>query len=541
MSIDELTVMKEKSLNIGVYHRDTSKSLYSIHTDSHSHLKDELRKDSIPYADDVPSLPASPSENQDWGGLLDEEKLQLSCSQSNSEYFTPIPTVDGQVWSQDVSSEYYFSSCAPDGKSTTSLNRIIEDSPTSEQCGNEGTHAPLYFQPEDVRCMKAMMRRRCDRDLGEEDRFPLRVESRTKLEDEGLNDSSVRQFYNYMPPIYKVWGEFDKRGGELFLPPTGLMLSVPEYALKPEKSQEIFLAVSGEKDDVPLLAPTERLATWIVCVGPHGLQFQQPVMLRLPHCHTGRHGVTKVTVYCSQTGLGGRKFWKKMPLVSEHLLCIVRPEWTLLLMQHFTWYTITMESTDDPENPGEPGQERADAGDGGNDVGGDEDSGQAEGYSSHDNSGYENNVDNGCKRDYSNDDTDGNTGFTEPTDWHSDVGYPDPANEFEDVTSNSCDASQDYTSSGISTSSYLQHRGHEGQAAGHARSDRKHLERRNNLERARGSRLRSDLEQKAAHACCDAFAYCTPLTSQSDVTVRLYLLPSNTQDNDKIWKNWKTG
>ncbi|XP_070565096.1 uncharacterized protein [Ptychodera flava] len=202
------------------------------------------------------------------------------------------------------------------------------------------TNVPAYIPAENVRIAKENRQLKTTIDLAGEGKFKERSHS----------DSVSRPFYNYLPHMYKVWNSFDHLGGQLFLPPTGLTLSVPEYAFQPEKSQEIVLAVSGEKDDVPLLAPTEQLATWIVCVGPHGLQFQQPVFLRLPHCHTGRHGVTKVTVYCSETGFGEPKSWKKMPLVSENLLCVIKPAYTLLLMKHFTWYTVTMETTTSPDN-----------------------------------------------------------------------------------------------------------------------------------------------------------------------------------------------
>ncbi|XP_070565104.1 uncharacterized protein [Ptychodera flava] len=507
MSIENLTFMgREENFKGNLYDEST----YPESRDSGIHLCEDrkhsqrnrtlsfirssedlsscTKSDSIPYIDQSKnSLPLR--EN-----VSDAEKVKLSRSEHKSKCSCRV----GLVSSSDVE----------DSQNNTNYNSVDTPYPNGFSC----TNSPAYIPAENVRIFKKNRQLKTTVGLAGEGKFKERSHS----------DFVSRPFYSYLPHKYKVWNSFDHLGGQLFLPPTGLTLSVPEYALQPEKSQEIVLAVSGEKDDVPLLAPTEQLATWIVCVGPHGLQFQQPVFLRLPHCHTGHHGVTKVTVYCSETGLGQPKSWKKMPLVSDNLLCVIKPAYTLLLMQHFTWYTVTMETTPSPDNSEDEEcteeteddkssgyDEKEDAG------GGDQMSGDT--GRNNDDLGEENRLKGASDR--------GNTVV-----WYSGFKGSNKclrsSKDFDNETDQDDDLYYPYpylssSTSGISSSSSMIY------------ADITERERKAQILKVR--EMHFDGCIKPSSVCCNAFTYCSPLLSSAkEITMRLYLLHSDAQDSDEL-------
>ncbi|CBY21340.1 unnamed protein product [Oikopleura dioica] len=82
-------------------------------------------------------------------------------------------------------------------------------------------------------------------------------------------------------------GTFDVSGGVLSSVETGVSIVIPRGAIPPGIQQEIYFKVCRElHEGVPPLDEErgERLLSPMVMCGPHGLRFNHPVELRLPHC-----------------------------------------------------------------------------------------------------------------------------------------------------------------------------------------------------------------------------------------------------------------
>lgn len=81
-------------------------------------------------------------------------------------------------------------------------------------------------------------------------------------------------------------GIFDYNGGVLSSLETGVSLVIPEGAIPYGTQQEIYFKVCQDENSLPTPANPaagERLMSPMVMCGPHGLKFDVPIELRLPH------------------------------------------------------------------------------------------------------------------------------------------------------------------------------------------------------------------------------------------------------------------
>uniref|UniRef100_A0A8C4RBQ0 Tight junction protein ZO-1 n=1 Tax=Eptatretus burgeri TaxID=7764 RepID=A0A8C4RBQ0_EPTBU len=81
-------------------------------------------------------------------------------------------------------------------------------------------------------------------------------------------------------------GVFDGHGGVLSSVETGVSIIIPKGAIADGTEQEIYFKVCKDNSILPPLDKEkgETLLSPLVMCGPHGLKFQKPVELRLPHC-----------------------------------------------------------------------------------------------------------------------------------------------------------------------------------------------------------------------------------------------------------------
>ncbi|XP_039261919.2 tight junction protein ZO-1-like isoform X2 [Styela clava] len=81
-------------------------------------------------------------------------------------------------------------------------------------------------------------------------------------------------------------GMFDSDGGVLSSVETGVSIMIPKGAIPAGVKQEIYFKVCKDNTVLPPLDKDkgETLLSPLVMCGPHGLQFNHPVELRLPHC-----------------------------------------------------------------------------------------------------------------------------------------------------------------------------------------------------------------------------------------------------------------
>uniref|UniRef100_A0A8C9VHX4 Zona occludens protein 1 n=1 Tax=Scleropages formosus TaxID=113540 RepID=A0A8C9VHX4_SCLFO len=81
-------------------------------------------------------------------------------------------------------------------------------------------------------------------------------------------------------------GVFNSNGGVLSSIETGVSIIIPQGAIPEGVEQEIYFKVCRDNSILPPLDKEkgETLLSPLVMCGPHGLKFQKPVELRLPHC-----------------------------------------------------------------------------------------------------------------------------------------------------------------------------------------------------------------------------------------------------------------
>ncbi|KAJ8247816.1 hypothetical protein GJAV_G00250840 [Gymnothorax javanicus] len=81
-------------------------------------------------------------------------------------------------------------------------------------------------------------------------------------------------------------GIFNSNGGVLSSIETGVSIIIPQGAIPDGLEQEIYFKVCRDNSILPPLDKEkgETLLSPLVMCGPHGLKFQKPVELRLPHC-----------------------------------------------------------------------------------------------------------------------------------------------------------------------------------------------------------------------------------------------------------------
>jgi len=87
-------------------------------------------------------------------------------------------------------------------------------------------------------------------------------------------------------------GEFDHNGGVLSSVETGVSIVIPKGAIKRGVVQPVYFKVCRDNTALPPLdrEKGETLLSPLVMCGPHGLQFDEPVELRLPHCASNTEG-----------------------------------------------------------------------------------------------------------------------------------------------------------------------------------------------------------------------------------------------------------
>lgn len=80
----------------------------------------------------------------------------------------------------------------------------------------------------------------------------------------------------------RVWGRIDQTGGRLDLLEYGVSLHVPEGAVGPNDTAELFLAISADR---PRVSDRQTVLSPVVwCGGPTSLAFRKPVVLSVQHC-----------------------------------------------------------------------------------------------------------------------------------------------------------------------------------------------------------------------------------------------------------------
>ncbi|XP_077996450.1 uncharacterized protein LOC144449747 [Glandiceps talaboti] len=131
---------------------------------------------------------------------------------------------------------------------------------------------------------------------------------------------------------------FDHTGGHLKLPNKGVHLFIPPMAIKEGGTQTVYMYVSDNKKHKPHLSDDGQisLSPTVFC-GPHGLSFEEDVLLTLPH-YPATYRSEKNMVQCTNTEINEvTKFEEPGDIIS-----IVNKESqsVTIITNHFTGFNI---------------------------------------------------------------------------------------------------------------------------------------------------------------------------------------------------------
>ncbi|XP_067654258.1 tight junction protein ZO-1-like isoform X2 [Haliotis asinina] len=111
-------------------------------------------------------------------------------------------------------------------------------------------------------------------------------------------------------------GVFDADGGVLESRETGVSIVIPKGAIHEGIKQEIYFKVCRDNSILPPLDKDkgETLLSPLVMCGPHGLKFNTPVELRLPHCASVNPESWSFALKSSDSPSGQPTKWQNMSL-----------------------------------------------------------------------------------------------------------------------------------------------------------------------------------------------------------------------------------
>uniref|UniRef100_A0AAV2LTC0 Tight junction protein ZO-1-like n=1 Tax=Knipowitschia caucasica TaxID=637954 RepID=A0AAV2LTC0_KNICA len=114
-------------------------------------------------------------------------------------------------------------------------------------------------------------------------------------------------------------GIFNSNGGVLSSIETGVSIIIPQGAIPDGVEQEIYFKVCRDNSILPPLDKEkgETLLSPLVMCGPHGLKFQKPVELRLPHCASMTPDGWSFALKSSDSSSGDPKSWQNKALPGD--------------------------------------------------------------------------------------------------------------------------------------------------------------------------------------------------------------------------------
>ncbi|KAF6775600.1 hypothetical protein AHF37_04422 [Paragonimus kellicotti] len=102
---------------------------------------------------------------------------------------------------------------------------------------------------------------------------------------------------SYKESTNETGGLFNRNGGVLHLPNSGISLIIPPTALQTTGFVDVQLTVHCDDRQRPILQDHQTILSPIVQLGPTGLHFSRQVMLVFPHCADLAHGDWLIRLY----------------------------------------------------------------------------------------------------------------------------------------------------------------------------------------------------------------------------------------------------
>ncbi|KAL8580951.1 hypothetical protein ACOMHN_017518 [Nucella lapillus] len=117
-----------------------------------------------------------------------------------------------------------------------------------------------------------------------------------------------------------TWATFDATGGRLFLPESGVMVTVPEGTLPAGQVQEMYMAVCRDAKDRPPLSDQQTLVSPVIHIGPPSVRLVKPIILSFHHCASMRHGSWILSLYHSDGPLDQPARWRRLVILGQERL-----------------------------------------------------------------------------------------------------------------------------------------------------------------------------------------------------------------------------
>ncbi|XP_035824121.1 netrin receptor UNC5B-b [Aplysia californica] len=117
-----------------------------------------------------------------------------------------------------------------------------------------------------------------------------------------------------------TWSTFNHTGGRLFLPESGVLLTVPEGAIKKGHVEELYMAVCRDDKDRPRLTEHQTILSPVILVGPPSVQLLKPVILSFQHCANMRQGGWVLSIYKSESPIDEPPYWRRVVVLGHETI-----------------------------------------------------------------------------------------------------------------------------------------------------------------------------------------------------------------------------
>ncbi|GFR84427.1 netrin receptor UNC5C [Elysia marginata] len=117
-----------------------------------------------------------------------------------------------------------------------------------------------------------------------------------------------------------TWSTFNHMGGRLVLPESGVMLTVPEGAIRKGHVEELYMAVCRDDKDRPRLSENQTILSPVILVGPPSVQLLKPVILSFQHCANMRQGGWVLSIFKSESPIDEPPYWRRVVVLGHETI-----------------------------------------------------------------------------------------------------------------------------------------------------------------------------------------------------------------------------
>ena len=109
-------------------------------------------------------------------------------------------------------------------------------------------------------------------------------------------------------------------GARITLPESNISLTVPEGAIGPGQTQDVFISVIHDTKSFPDLQPGQTLLSPVIICGPHqaSKKLKKPVILSFPHSASLRQGNWTISV--AQATDGDNLSWRNVVTLGQETI-----------------------------------------------------------------------------------------------------------------------------------------------------------------------------------------------------------------------------